>query len=64
MSDPIKRIKLLNAENQRRVTVTVGLLKAARSEIESHVMVNGKGVLTDMVLNQLNETIKQAVQHG
>lgn len=59
MSDPIKRIKLLNAENQRRVTVTVGLLKAARSEIEAHVMVNGNGVLTDMVLNQLNEAIKQ-----
>lgn len=63
MSDSIKRIKLLNAENQRRVTVTVGMLKAARSEIEAHVLVNGKGVMTDMVLNSLNEAIKRAVQH-
>lgn len=43
-----------NRENQRVVTVSVGVLKAAIREINAHVAVNGKGVMTDMTLNALN----------
>ena len=39
------------------VMVSVGTLKAARSEILAHVAVNGKGVMTDIVLNQINAVI-------
>ncbi len=37
--------------------VSVGTLKAARSEILAHVGVNGKGLMTDIVLNQINAVI-------
>lgn len=53
----LERIKTLNAENQRSVRVNLGVLKAARSEILAHVKLNGKGVMTDMVLNALNSVI-------
>lgn len=54
----LERIKALNADNQRIARVNLGILKAARSEILAHVALNGKGVMTDMVLNALNSAIK------
>ena len=54
---PLERIKAANKENQRIVMVSVGTLKAARSEILARVAVNGKGVMTDIVLNQINAVI-------
>lgn len=53
----LERLRKINAENQRRVFVSVGTLKAARSEIQAHVKVNGKGIMTDIVLDQLNKAI-------
>lgn len=53
----LERLRAINAENQRRVFVSVGTLKAARSEIQAHVRVNGKGIMTDIVLDQLNKAI-------
>lgn len=54
---PLERLRAINAENQRRVMVNIGTLKAARSEIQNHVKVNGKGIMTDIVLTQLNKAI-------
>ena len=45
-------------ENWRVVRVRVGVLKSAIREIEAHAKVNGKGVLTDMVMNALNSAVK------
>ncbi|HEC2570645.1 TPA: hypothetical protein R2K66_004649 [Raoultella ornithinolytica] len=53
----LERLQEINADNQRRVTVNVGVLKAARSEIQAHVKLNGKGIMTDIVLTQLNKAI-------
>ena len=53
----LARLREINAENQRRVFVSVGTLKAARSEIQAHIKVNGKGIMTDIVLDQLNKAI-------
>ncbi|CAM6646123.1 TPA: hypothetical protein ACXNKZ_001195 [Klebsiella pneumoniae] len=53
----LERLRKINAENQRRVFVSVGTLKAARSEIQAHIKVNGKGIMTDIVLDQLNKAI-------
>ena len=58
----LERLREINADNQRRVTVNVGVLKAARSEIQAHVKLNGKGIMTDMVLNSLNAIIEGANQ--
>ncbi|HAU5654003.1 TPA: hypothetical protein P7Y94_004382 [Citrobacter freundii] len=55
----LERIKALNADNRRDVRVNLGVLKMARSEILSHVELNGKGVMTDMVLNALNSAINK-----
>ncbi|EKO8773797.1 hypothetical protein L6R44_02815 [Enterobacter cloacae complex sp. ECC445] len=55
----LERIKALNADNQRIVRINLGILKAARSEILAHVAINGKGVMTDMVLNMLDIAIKE-----
>lgn len=46
-----------NAENQRVVTVNVGLLKAALSEIEVHAKVNGEGLMTRAIIIALKEAI-------
>lgn len=54
---PLERLQSANKENQRMVMVSVGTLKAARSEILAHVSVNGKGLMTDIVLNQINAVI-------
>ncbi|EOX7365902.1 TPA: hypothetical protein ACVWT0_000526 [Klebsiella pneumoniae] len=53
----LERLREINAENQRRVFISIGTLKAARSEIQAHVKVNGKGIMTDIVLGQLNKAI-------
>ncbi|HEB5177081.1 MULTISPECIES: hypothetical protein [Klebsiella pneumoniae complex] len=53
----LERLRKINAENQSRVFVSVGTLKAARSEIQAHIKVNGKGIMTDIVLEQLNKAI-------
>ncbi len=53
----LERLRKINAENQRRVFVSVGTLKVARSEIQAHIKVNGKGIMTDIVLDQLNKAI-------
>lgn len=53
----LERLKTANKENQRMVMVSVGTLKAARSEILAHASANGKGVMTDIVLNQINAVI-------
>lgn len=49
-----------NKELQTPVTVTVGVLKAAVTEIEAHVRANGKGLMTNMVLNALKLNIERA----
>lgn len=46
-----------NAENQRAVTVNVGLLKAALSEIEVHAKVNGEGLMTRAIIIALKGVI-------
>ena len=53
----LERLLAINAENQRLVSVSVGTLKSARSEIQAHIEVNGKGIMTDIVLDQLNKAI-------
>ncbi|EPQ4423328.1 hypothetical protein L7L29_003192 [Klebsiella pneumoniae] len=53
----LERLRKINAENQRRVFISIGTLKAARSEIQAHIKVNGKGIMTDIVLDQLNKAI-------
>lgn len=53
----LELLRKINAEKQRRVFVSVGTLKAARSEIQAHIKVNGKGIMTDIVLDQLNKAI-------
>ncbi|CAM3448348.1 hypothetical protein KLVA111870_02010 [Klebsiella variicola] len=58
----LERLREINAENQRRVFVSIGTLKAARSEIQAHVKVNAKGIMTDIVLGQLNKAIGDGEQ--
>lgn len=53
----LERLNALNADNQRMVRINIGVLKATRSEILAHVELNGKGLMTDMVLNALNSAI-------
>lgn len=58
----LERLREINAENQLRVFVSIGTLKAARSEIQAHVKVNGKGIMTDIVLGQLSKAIGDGEQ--
>ncbi|MDW1393963.1 hypothetical protein [Klebsiella pneumoniae] len=60
----LERLREINAENQRLVSVSVGTLKAARSEIQAHIKVNGKGIMTDIVLGQLNKAIGDGEQNN
>lgn len=53
----LERLRKINEENQRWVFVSVGTLKAARSEMQTYIKVNGKGIMTDIVLDQLNKAI-------
>ncbi|AXF78790.1 hypothetical protein LU631_07865 [Erwinia tracheiphila] len=55
----LARLNSLNAINQRAVMINLGVLKAARSEILAHVELNGKGIMTDLVLNALNSAINE-----
>lgn len=48
-----------NAENQRAVTVNIGLLKAALSEIEVHAKVNGEGLMTRAIIIALKGVIEK-----
>lgn len=54
-----ERMKINNKENQRIVSVNVGVLKAALSEIRAHVAVNGEGIMTRSIINALEENIKK-----
>lgn len=54
---PLESLQAANNENRQMVMVSVGTLKAARSEILYHVSANGKGVMTDIVLNRINTVI-------
>ncbi|MDU7347906.1 MAG: hypothetical protein E7L23_20875 [Klebsiella grimontii] len=58
----LERLREINAENQRRVFISIGTLKAARSVIQAHIKVNGKGIMTDVVLGQLNKAIGDGEQ--
>ncbi|MGX3904574.1 hypothetical protein ACWJPH_18930 [Klebsiella pneumoniae] len=60
----LERLLAINVENQRLVSVSVGTLKAARSEIQAHIKVNGKGIMTDIVLGQLNKAIGDGEQNN
>lgn len=60
----LEHLREINAENQRRVFVSIGTLKAARSEIQAHIKVNGKGIMTDIVLGQLNKAIGDGEQNN
>ena len=52
-------MKINNKENQRIVSVNVGVLKAALSEIRAHLAVNGEGIMTRSIINALEENIKK-----
>lgn len=60
----LERLREINAENQRLVSVSIGTLKAARSEIKAHVKLNGKGIMTNIVLSQLNKAIGDGEQNN
>ncbi|MDL4071734.1 hypothetical protein [Klebsiella quasipneumoniae] len=60
----LEHLREINAENQRLVFVSIGTLKAARSEIQAHIKVNGKGIMTDIVLGQLNKAIGDGEQNN
>lgn len=55
----IERLKKINEDNKRVVTVSVGVLKAALSEIKAHVAMNGEGLLTRAVIGALEENINK-----
>lgn len=55
----IERLKKINEDNKRVVTVSVGVLKAALSEIKAHVAMNGEGLLTRAVIRVLEENINK-----
>ncbi len=55
----IERLKELNRELQRPVTVPAAVLASALREIKAHVTVNGEGVMTRMVINALEEALKK-----
>lgn len=55
----IERLKKINEDNKRVVTVSVGVLKAALSEIKAHVAMNGEGLLTRAVIRALEENINK-----
>ena len=58
MNEQIERLKQANKDNQRMITVNAGVIKAAIREIKAHVSVNGKGIMTDAVINALEAAIK------
>lgn len=55
----IERLAKVNEDNKRVVTVNVGVLKAALSEIKAYVAINGEGLMTRMVIRALEENINK-----
>lgn len=55
----IERLAKINEDNKRLVTVSVGVLKAALSEIKAHVAMNGEGLMTRAVIRALEENINK-----
>lgn len=55
----LERLAKVNEDNKRVVTVSVGVLKAALSEIKAHVAINGEGLMTRMVIRALEENINK-----
>lgn len=55
----IERLVKVNEDNKRVVTVNIGVLKAALSEIKAHVAINGEGLMTRMVIRALEENINK-----
>jgi len=55
----IERLAKVNEDNKRVVTVNVGVLKVALSEIKAHVAINGEGLMTRMVIRALEENINK-----
>ena len=55
----IERLAKINEDNKRVVTVSVGVLKAALSEIKAHVAMNGEGLMTRTVIRALEENINK-----
>ena len=59
MSDILEKINHNGRINRRTVQVSVGVLRMAIAEINSHVAVNGKSVFTDTVLNALKSNLPE-----
>lgn len=55
----IERLAKINEDNKRAVTVNIGVLKAALSEIKAHVAINGEGLMTRAVIRALEENINK-----
>lgn len=54
---PLERLKRINAENQRPVTVTVGMIKAAINEITLQANAHGSTFATHITLQRLKAVI-------
>ena len=55
----IERLAKINEDNKRVITVSVGVLKAALSEIKAHVAINGEGLMTRAVIMALEENVNK-----
>ncbi|HIB5058361.1 TPA: hypothetical protein ACWW69_002515 [Klebsiella pneumoniae] len=55
----IERLAKINEDNKRVVTVSIGVLKAALSEIRAHVAMNGEGLMTRAVIRALEGNINK-----
>lgn len=55
----IERLAKINEDNKRVVTVSIGVLKAALSEIKAHVAMNGEGLMTRAVIRALEENVSK-----
>ena len=55
----IESLAKINEDNKRVVTVNIGVLKAALSEIKAHVAMNGEGLMTRAVIRALEENINK-----
>lgn len=55
----IERLAKINEDNKRVVTVSIGVLKAALSEIKAHVAMNGEGLMTRAVIRALEENVNK-----
>lgn len=55
----IERLAKINEDNKRVVTVNIGVLKAALSEIKAHAAMNGEGLMTRAVIRALEGSINK-----